>query len=417
MSKRIALPQTGRPQADILAQMRDMKGADVDWKNGRAPLYVFKATDDVYEVGRAGFMEYFSENALGARRAFPSVKRMEDEIVEMTLDLFSAPDGAQGFMTTGGTESIILAMQTCRDWSRRRRGNPHHRGNVVAAETVHPAFNKGAKLMDLDVRRAPVGADLRMDLTALEALIDDDTIMIVGSAPNFSFGTIDPIAELGAIAERRGIWLHVDACVGGYLAPFVRMTGRKVPDFDFAVPGVCSLSADLHKFGFCPKPASTVFYRDADKAQHHMFDADVWPNGRFLTTTIVGTRPAGGVAGAWATLQYLGLDGYKRIAAALMEFVDAYQAGIRATAGLKILGQPDLSIVSFGSDEFDVFRVAELMSDKGWLSGLVQKPKGIHRMMSMFHEPVLNEYLNDLRAAVGVVRQAPPSQSAIRASY
>jgi glutamate/tyrosine decarboxylase-like PLP-dependent enzyme len=417
MSKRMTLPQTGRSHGDILAQMRDMKGADVDWKNGRAPLYVFKATDDVYEVGRAGFFEYFSENALGARRAFPSVKRMEDDIVEMTLELFGAPEGAQGFMTTGGTESIILAMQTCRDWSRAKRGNPRHRGNVVAAETVHPAFNKGAKLMDLDVRRAPVGADLRMDLAALEALIDDDTIMIVGSAPNFSFGMIDPIRELGQIAERRGVWLHVDACVGGYLAPFVRMIGRELPDFDFAVPAVCSLSADLHKFGFCPKPASTVFYRDADKARHHMFDADVWPNGRFLTTTIVGTRPAGGVAGAWATLQYLGRDGYKRVAGALMDFVDTYQAGIRATAGLKILGQPDLSIVSFGSDEFDVFRVAELMSDKGWLGGLTQKPKGIHRMMSMFHEPVLNEYLDDLRGAIGVVRQAPPAQAAVRATY
>ncbi len=306
MAKRTTLPATGRSHTDILAELRDMKGADVDWKNGRAPLYVFKATDEAYEVGRAAFMEYFSENALGARRAFPSVKRMEDEIVDIALDLFHAPDGAQGFMTTGGTESIILAMQTCRDWSRAKRGDAKHRGNVVGAETLHPAFNKGGKLMDLEVRRAPVTGDLRMDLAAVEALIDDDTIMIVGSAPNFPFGMIDPIRELGNIAERRGVWLHVDACVGGYLAPFVKKAGRKVPDFDFVVPAVSSLSADLHKFGFCPKPASTVFYRDADKAKHHAFDADVWPNGRFLTSTIVGTRPAGGVAGAWATLQFLG---------------------------------------------------------------------------------------------------------------
>jgi sphinganine-1-phosphate aldolase len=417
MPKRMTLPQTGRGQADILKEMRGFKGTDIDWQNGRAPLYVFKATDEAYEAGRAGFFEFFSENALGGRRAFPSVKRMEDEIVEVTLDLFSAPDGAQGLMTTGGTESIILAMQTCRDWSRSQRGEPKHRGNVVAAETAHPAFNKGAKLMDLDVRRAPVGADLRMDLAALETLIDDDTIMIVGSAPNFPYGMIDPIAELGHIAERRGVWLHVDACVGGYLAPFVRMIGRKIPEFDFAVPAVSSLSADLHKFGFCPKPASTVFYRDPDKAQHHMFDADVWPNGRFLTSTIVGTRPAGGVAGAWATLQFMGRDGYTRVATALMDFVDRYQDGIRAMGGLKILGAPDLSIVAFGSDEFDVFRVAELMSEKGWLAGLTQKPKGIHRMMSMFHEPVNEQYFDDLRAAIGIIRQAPRAGANIRASY
>lgn len=417
MTKRSTLPATGRAPSDILAELRDMKGGDVDWKAGRAPLYVFKATDDAYEIGRAAFMEYFSENALGARRAFPSVKRMEDETVGIALELFHAPDAAEGFMTTGGTESIILAIQTCRDWARERRGDAGHRGNIVGAETLHPAFNKGAKLMDLEVRRAPVDRHLRMDLAAVEALIDDDTIMVVGSAPNFPFGMIDPIAELGRIAERRNVWLHVDACVGGYLAPFVRMAGRNVLDFDFKVPAVASLSADLHKFGFCPKPASTVFYRDADKARHHAFDADVWPNGRFLTSTIVGTRPAGGVAGAWATLQYLGADGYTRIAGQLMDFVDAYQAAIRATDGLKIHGQPDLSIVSFGSDELDIFRVAELMSEKGWLAGLTQKPRGIHRMMSMFHEPVLDEYLDDLRAAVGVVRQAPATQAGIRATY
>ena len=158
--------------------------------------------------------------------------------------------------------------------------------------------------MDLEVRRVPVGADFRADVAALDAAIDADTIMLVGSAPNFPYGGIDPIAELGQLAERRDVWLHVDACVGGYLAPFAKRIGREIPDFDFTVPQVASLSADLHKFGFCPKPASTVFYRDADKAQHHHFDFNEWPNGRFVTGTLVGTRPAGGVAGAWATFQY-----------------------------------------------------------------------------------------------------------------
>jgi len=394
-----------------------MKGGDADWQGGRVPLFVFKADDATYEMGRAGFFEYFSENALGSKRAFASVKRMEDEVIDMALGLFRAPEGAQGFMTTGGTESIVQAVQACRDWSRVQRGERRHRGNIVGAETLHPAFDKGAKLMDLEVRRAPVGAELRMDLAAIEGLVDDDTIMLVGSAPNFPYGMMDPIRALGAIAERRGLWLHVDACVGGYLAPFVRMIGRDVPDFDFMVPAVCSLTADLHKFGFCPKPASTVFYRDADKARHQMFDADVWPNGRFMTSTIVGTRPGGGVAGAWATQQFLGVEGYKRIASELMTFVDAYLAGIRETDGLKILGTPDLSIVAYGSDEFDIFRVAEVMQTKGWLPGLIQRPRGIHRMMSLLHAPSLEEYLRDMRAAVGVVRQAPTDGAAIRATY
>ena len=414
---RTSLPVTGRPPEALLADMRAMKSGDADWQGGKVPLYVFKAEDSVTEIGRAAFFEYFSENALGAGRAFPSVKRLEDEVVGMALGLFNAPDGARGFMSTGGTESIVLAVQACRDWSRKQRGNATHRGNIVASETLHPAFNKGAKLMDLEVRRAPVGADLRMDLAAVEALIDDDTIMLVGSAPNFPYGMIDPISALGEIATRRGVWLHVDACVGGYLAPFVRMIGRPVPDFDFMVPAVSSLSADLHKFGFCPKPASTVFYRDADKAQHHMFDADVWPNGRFVTSTIVGTRPAGGAAGAWAVLNHLGVEGFKRIATNLMGFIDAYQDGIRATPGLHIIGAPDLSIVAYGSSAFDIFRVAEVMSAKGWLPGLVQRPKGIHRMMSMFHAPVLDQYLDDMRAAIGVVRQEAPTEAKIKANY
>ena len=414
---RAKLPLTGRSKEQLLAEMREMKLADADWQHGRVPLFVFKATDELYDVSKAAFFEFFAENALGAKRAFPSVKRMEDEVIEMALDLYGAPEGAQGFMTTGGTESIIQAVQTCRDWSRMKRKSPQHRGNIVAAESVHPAFNKAAKLMDLEVRRAAVGADLRANVATMDALIDDDTIMLVGSAPAFPYGVIDPIAQIGQLAARRNIWLHVDACVGGYLAPFARMVGRDIPDFDFRVPAVCSISADLHKFGFCPKPASTVFYRNADQAQHHHFDFSDWPNGRFQTATIVGTRPAGGVAGAWATFQFLGVEGYKKIAHDLMSFIDAYKSGIEDIPGLKILGDPHLSIVAFGSDEVDVFSVAELMSKKGWLPGLVQKPKGIHRMMSMIHQPSLDEYLSEVRAAVGIVRQSQPKASTLKATY
>ena len=411
------LPRTGRAKEALLEEMRAMKAGDTDWQHGRSPLFVFKATQELYETNRAAFFEFFSENALGGRRAFPSVKRMEDEVVEMALGLFNAPADAQGVMTTGGTESIVQAVQTCRDWTRKQRRSPKLRGNIVAAESVHPAFNKGAKLMDLEVRRAPVGPDFRADPAAIEALIDDETMMIVGSAPCFPYGVIDPIEALGALAERRGVWLHVDACVGGYLAPFVKMIGRDIPAFDFSVPGVSSISADLHKFGFAPKPASTVFYRTPDKAEFNSFDFSDWPNGRFLTPTIVGTRPAGGVAASWATFEFLGVEGYKQIARDLMSFIDAYKAGVRDIDGLEILGHPHLSIVAYGSKEFDVFRVAEIMQVKGWLPGLVQKPKAIHRMMSMVHAVSLDEYLADVRAAVGVVRQEGTQQAAIKATY
>jgi glutamate/tyrosine decarboxylase-like PLP-dependent enzyme len=411
------MPENGRTQASVLEELRARKDGDVDWKRGRTPLYVFKASDEVSDMGRNAFLEYFSENALGGGRAFPSVRQMEVEVVEMALGLLHGSDDAQGFMTTGGTESIIQAVQTCRDWTREQRGDKHLNGNIVAPETVHPAFDKAARLMDLEVRRAPVGADYRADVVAMESFVDDDTIMVVGSAPCFPYGVIDPIRELAAMALRRGIWMHVDACVGGYLAPFARMLGRNIPEFDFALPGVCSMSADLHKYGFCPKPASTVLYSSAEFACKHPFDFNAWPNGRFLTNTLVGTRPAGGVAAAWAVFNFLGVAGYQRIAAELLGFVDAYKQGLEDIPGLRVIGNPHLSIVSCTSDEVDMFKVAECMTEQGWMPGLVQRPRGLHRMMSMVHAPVSDQYLHDLRTAMAAVRKAPAEKSTLVATY
>ncbi len=415
---RVPFPSTGSKRDAVLGELRSMKAGDTDWQNGRAPLFVFRATKEAYEVGRDAFFEYFTENALGGKRAFASVRRMEEEVIQMALDLFHAPADAQGFFTTGGTESIVQAVRTCRDWTRARRNAPTHRGNIVAPHTVHPAFNKAAALMDLEVRRVPAGPDFRADPQAMDAAIDPDTMMIVGSVPCFPFGVIDPIADLAALAKRRKVWLHVDACVGGYMAPFVKQLGHDIPEFDFALDGVSSISADLHKFGFCPKPASTVFYRSPDRARYNSYDFNEWPNGRFVTNTIVGTRPGGGVAGAWATFRFLGADGYRRAAKEMMDMVARYKAGVESIPSLRVLGRPHLSIVAFGSDEVDVFRIAEIMEKKGWLPGLLQAPKGIQRMMSMIHAPSMDEYLDDLSAAVGVVRQEGPAEKAkIAATY
>jgi glutamate/tyrosine decarboxylase-like PLP-dependent enzyme len=413
----VKFPAQGRTREDLIDDIRRRKAGDADWRGGKVPLFTFKADDEVDAVGRAAFNELFVENALGARRAFLSLGAMEREIVEMGLDLFRAPDGAQGFMTTGGTESIIMAVTTARDFARVERGEPRHRGNLVLPETAHPAFDKAARLMDLEVRRVPVGADMRADVASLGQRIDRDTILLVGSAPCFSFGVIDDIGALSELALARGVWLHVDACVGGYLAPFVRATGRAVPDFEMHLPGVASLSADLHKFGYTPKPASTVFYRDAARARHHGFDADVWPNGRFATTTIVGTRPGGAVAGAWAVLNHLGRDGYTRLAGGLMAMIERYRAGVAAIPGLHVIGDPHLSIVAVGSDDVDVFRIAEVMVAQGWVPGLTQRPKGLHRMMSHLHVPSIDQYLADLAAAVSAVRGRGAGAARIKATY
>ena len=409
-------PSKGRELDDVKQALAAFKNGDADWRGGRVPLFVFKGSDTAAQLAREAFNQYFTENALGRVRAFPSVHRMEDEIIAMALDLFHAPSTACGFITTGGSESIIQAVQTCRDHARHQRHVDHHRGNLVIPYSAHPAFDKAAQLMDLSVRRIPVTGDFSADLAATNSAIDAETIMLVGSAPCFPYGVFDPIEALADIAQQRGLWLHVDACVGGYLAPFVADSGRPVPAFDLAIEGVSSLSADLHKFGYAPKPISTLFYRNPALAAHHGFNFDNWPNGRFATSTLVGTRAAGPIAGAWALFQHLGRDGYTAIADELMSGIELLQQGIGEIDDLSILGKPPLSIVAIASDNIDVFQVAEWMKPKGWVPGLLQQPKALHRMMSMLHVPSMPDYLVDLSDAVTAV-QGNRTESNLNAEY
>lgn len=413
---RMKFPLQGRPRDDVMHALAAMKSDDADWQGGRVPLFVFKGSDAASDLTRDAFSLYFTENALGRARAFPSLQQMENEIIEMALDLFHAHEDASGFVTTGGSESIIQAVQTCRDYCRATRDQADHRGNVVIPVSGHPAFDKAARLMDLEVRRIDVTGDFTANVAAMEAAIDAETIMLVGSAPCFPFGVFDPIEALAEVALRHDVWLHVDACVGGYLAPFVAASGRAVQPFDLGVAGVCSMSADLHKFGYAPKPISTLFYNKPAFAAHHGFEFHDWPNGRFATTTIVGTRAGGPIAGAWALLQHLGRDGYTALADELMTGMETYRAGVDGIAGLRVLGQPPLSIVSVGSDDVDIFRVAEHMQQKNWVPGLLQKPKALHRMMSMLHVPSMPDYLSDLAEAVARTR-AESGHATIKAEY
>jgi sphinganine-1-phosphate aldolase len=413
---RSTLPTVGLSHDEIFAHMKALSAGDIDWRRGRVPLYVFKANDEIAALGRDAFLAFFTENALGGKRAFHGLKKMEDDIIAMGLSLFHAPDDAMGFFTTGGSESIISAVLACRDYGRRASGRADKRGNIVLPYSAHPAFSKAARLMDIELRRIPVAANYRADVAAMARAIDPETLMLVGSAPCFSYGTIDPIADLGQLAQERGLSLHVDACVGGYIAPFAAKAGYPVPAFDFAVPGVTSISADLHKFGFCPKPASTVFYRSADRAACQSFEMDDWPGGKFATATLVGTRPGGAVAGAWATLQGMGEQGYVSTARQIMELAAAYRRGIEAI-GLTVIGEPDLSILCFTSNEFDMLSVGEVMATHGWLPGLVREPHAMHLMLSMLHAPAREDYLRDLRDAVARVRKEGGKTTKVDVTY
>lgn len=413
---RLPFPDGGASWDELEATMDALVSDDIDWRRGRTPLYVFYADDTVHEIGQRGFMKFFSENALGAKRAFFGLKEMENNLVEYGLDLLNAPDGAGGMTSTGGSESIIVGVKAARDFARSQRsgGQPF---NIVAPFSAHPAFDKAGDLMDIEVRRADLGDDLRADVAAMADLIDENTIMLVGSAPCFPHGVIDPVDALGELAVERDIWLHVDACVGGYILPFLQRIGRPVPSFDFSQRGVRSISADLHKFGFCPKPISTLFFRHSEDLDRVAFKFDRWPNGLFSTSTLAGTRAGGAIAGSWAVVNHLGHKGYAALARKMTIMTDRYVQGIEAIDGLYMLAKPDASIINFGARDFDIFRVAEKLGEQGWLPGLTRYPKGMHAMMSLCHEPVREQYLIELRSAVNQVRNDKAGTSELTASY
>ncbi|MBS0385675.1 MAG: aspartate aminotransferase family protein [Proteobacteria bacterium] len=390
------LPRHGSSWPEIEARMRKMAEADVKWRDGKTTMYIFNAGEEVERVKKAAYAMFSEENGLGPG-AFPSIAQMEREVVEFGLALLNAPEGAAGAMTSGGTDSIVMAVKAARDFARARRGLTAGL-NIVAPYSAHPAFDKAGMMMDIEVRRVAV-KDYLADAESMAAAIDPKTIMLVGSAPCFPYGLIDPIEALGELARARGVWLHVDACVGGYLAPFVRMNGADLPHFDFAVPGVSSISGDLHKYGYASKGASTLFFRSEELKAFMPFDAGPWPLGRMHTPTLAGTRPGGAIAAAWAVTNFLGVDGYRDKQRAVVEAREKIEAGVR-NLGFHVLGRPQLGIVSFMHDEADCLALLGKMYQRGWVSAGLLEPRALHVMLSPAHREFADKYLADLAAVL-----------------
>ncbi len=400
------MPEKGTSWDTLAPEMINRGKRDAKWREGKTAIYVFNAGEDVARVQKEAYTMYMSENGLGPA-AFPSLKKMEDEVIQMGLGLLHGPESSGGSITSGGTDSITMAIKTARDYARNELGKTGQL-NIVAPYSAHPAFDKASIMMDLELRRIPVGDDLLADCDAMAAAIDDSTIMLVGSAPNFPYGLIDPITELGQIAERKKVWLHVDACVGGYIAPFVRMNGVDVPDFDFSVPGVLSMSADLHKYGYCAKGASTVLFRDAELKKHMIFDCKDWPGGRMITPTLAGTRPGGAISAAWAVMNYLGVEGYKNKHQQVTDARIAIEVGVKKL-GFNILGTPLLGIIAFEHPDLDVFAIYKQMYDRGWFTSLSTQPKALHLMLSPFHKTVTDVYLRDLSESIEQIKSGDKS--------
>jgi sphinganine-1-phosphate aldolase len=390
-------PAEGRPVDDVVAAIRAGRGDDADWRAGRTFSLVYNPVDPELErLHEAVAHEYLHENYLNPF-AFPSLMRMEREVVAMGADLFGG-DPRGGKLTSGGTESLFLAVQVARDHARGRRGIAEP--TVVVASTAHPALAKACHYLDVTEVRVPAGPDGRADVAATAAAVDGRTALVVGSAPCYPYGVVDPIPELAALAAEQGALCHVDACLGGWLLPFLGRLGEPVPPWDLRVEGVTSLSADVHKYGWCFKGASLLLHRDPELQQLQYFLYDGWPGGLYGSATTAGTRPAAPIAAAWATITHLGLDGYLRLAGQVRDAAGRLRAGVETIHGLHVTGDPVPGVMEIAADADgpDLAAVADVMEDRGW--HLDRQQGGLHAIVSPSHLGAADAFLADLADAV-----------------
>ncbi|XP_073139181.1 sphingosine-1-phosphate lyase isoform X1 [Henckelia pumila] len=395
----------------VIDKMKDEKQKDVAWQG--------KCSGTVYIAGneQEGHFSLINEacsmfahtNPLHLD-VFQSVVRFEAEVVAMTAALLGSKEissGGQvcGNMTSGGTESILLAMKTSRDYMKVKKGIT--KPEMIMPVSAHSAYDKAAQYFNIKLLRVPVGKDFRADVKAIKRRINRNTILIVGSAPGFPHGIIDPIEELGELASSFGICLHVDLCLGGFVLPFARKIGYPIPPFDFSVQGVTSISVDVHKYGLAPKGTSVILYRNHDIRKHQFVAVTEWTGGLYVSPTIAGSRPGGLIAGAWAAMMSLGLEGYLENTRKIMETSKKIERGIHEIHGLFVVGKPDMTIVAFGSDILDIFEVNDIMSSKGWHLNALQRPNSIHICVTLQHVHVVEELLKDLRDSVQTVKAKP----------
>jgi glutamate/tyrosine decarboxylase-like PLP-dependent enzyme len=396
---------------DALARLRAMQVADLPVHGGRTLAYVYDSgLPDVDRIGREAVAAYAGSNGLDPT-AFPSLLQMENDVVGFAADLLDAPDTAVGTVTSGGTESVLLAVQAARD-SRPDVDHPR----MVLPDTAHAAFHKAAHYFGVEPAPVPVGPDHRADPAAIAAALDDDphrTVLVAASAPSYAHGVVDPVAEIAAAAARRGIRCHVDACIGGWVLPYAARLGRAVPAWTFAVDGVTSISVDLHKYGYAPKGTSVLLHRTSELRLPQYFASAAWPGYTMLNSTMQSTKSGGPLAGAWAVLQSLGDTGYELLSRDVFEAVDRIVAGVADIPGLSVLVPPDSTLVALVTDDTcDAFTVCDEMAARGWYvqpqMSYADTPATIHLSVSAATLAHVDELLTALADAVAAAVAAGP---------
>ena len=382
--------------------LAELRTGDVRWQDGKTFGMVYDAGPEAHAVVEEVAQMFLHDNALNTQ-AFPSLSRIQSDVVRITADLLHGDDGVSGFMTSGGTESILCAVKAARERGREERGITEP--EMVVPASAHAAFHKAAHYFGLRVHKVPVRADWRADVDAMAGHVGPNTVLVVGSAPQYPQGVVDPIPELAALASDAGASFHTDACMGGYFLPFAEELGQDVPPWDFRVEGVTTISADLHKLGYVPKGASVVLHRTKALRRYQTFVFDDWLGGFYASPGMQGTRSALPMATAWATLHHLGMEGYLRLTQLTLDTRSRMVDGIRAIDGLDVLGEPEAQLVAMATtpgygDALDVFAVGDALLARGWYHDRQKPPDSLHSTVSAGNAPVIEQYLADLAECV-----------------
>lgn len=415
------VPDSPRDRDEILAEIKDMaRREDEIGDKGRVSGSLYCGDHEHYGFLGDVFNEFSHANVL-QRDMYPSATKFEAEIIAMALDLLNGsaagPD-ACGVVTSGGSESLVTAMFTYREVAREQRKVT--RPNLVMPVTAHVALDKGGHWMDVEVRHAPLADDYRVDVGAMADLVDDQTIALVGSAGNYPHGLIDPIAEIGELAQRHGIGLHVDGCLGGFLWPWAEELGYDVPPWDFRVPGVTSISADTHKYGYALKGTSTLLYRSKDLRRHQYFTYPTWPGGLYLSPGLAGSRSGGLIASTWAAMVTTGRSGYLEAARGILETAAQLRRAIAETDGLEVIGDPLFLIAFKASDpDLDIYLVNDYLKEAGWRLNSLQLPPALHFCVTRPNTKpgVIDGFIDDLGRAVDYAREHQGQPAASGAMY
>jgi glutamate/tyrosine decarboxylase-like PLP-dependent enzyme len=386
---------------EILAALDAKRTNDARWQDGRTFGMVYDGGPSVHEVAEAVALRFLHDNALNTI-AFPSLGQIQSEVCSAAADLFHG-DTAAGFMTSGGTESILMAVKSARERARAERDVTAP--EMIVPESAHAAFHKAAHYFGVRVHKVAVRDDWRADVDAMAACVNDNTVLIAGSAPQYPQGVIDPIPELAALAADIGASFHTDACMGGFVLPFMEQLGHDVAPWDFRVPGVTTISADVHKLGYAPKGASILLHRTKELRRYQTFVFDDWLGGFYASPAMQGSRPGLPMATAWAVMHHLGMEGDRQLTDVTIRTTRRMIEGVRAVPGLRVLGEPEAHVLAIAADgDLDVFAVDDALKARNWVLDRQAPPDSLHATVSAGNAPVIEEFVRDLAIAVDQVR-------------